>query len=250
VSTPDGSRRDADGLLELLPAAGRLVASTWWHTAEWTVGAGLRAGSRIARATLGHERAPLPISDLVGRQRPSRERGDATPSGLRERGAELLRRSADVEQTEDLHPAYARILEDLAPDEARILRLLATEGDQAAIDVKTWRPFGVGSETVQPGVTMVAARAGTRHRDRIAAYLNNLFRLGLIWFSHEPIDNLSAYQVLEAQPETAEAWERAGRARIVRRSIRLTAFGRDFCDRCLPCEGSGRGPGGGGPGQV
>jgi hypothetical protein len=42
--------------------------------------------------------------------------------------------------------------------------------------------------------------------------------------------------VLEAQPEVAEAIKRAGRARVVRRSIRLTPFGEDFCATCLPAD--------------
>ena len=49
---------------------------------------------------------------------------------LRERGAELLRLSADIHYEEDSHPAYARILDVMAPDEARILRLLMENGAQ------------------------------------------------------------------------------------------------------------------------
>jgi len=85
-------------------------------------------------------------------------------------------------------------------------------------------------------LTMIAAQAGCRHPDRVPAYLNNLHRLGLIWFSKEPIEDAAAYQVLEAQPEVLAAIKRAPRARTVQRSIRLTPFGRDFCEACLPLE--------------
>jgi len=40
--------------------------------------------------------------------------------------------------------------------------------------------------------------------------------------------------VLEAQPDAMDAIRRAGRARTVHRSVRLTDFGRDFCEVCLP----------------
>jgi hypothetical protein len=40
--------------------------------------------------------------------------------------------------------------------------------------------------------------------------------------------------VLEAQPDVIEALRSKGRGRTVRRSIALTPFGRDFCDRVLP----------------
>jgi hypothetical protein len=69
----------------------------------------------------------------------------------------------------------------------------------------------------------------------VPQYLNNLNRLGLIWFSREPLeDGRSEYQVLEAQPEVLEAIKATGRARVVRRSVHLTAFGEDFCGVALP----------------
>jgi hypothetical protein len=80
--------------------------------------------------------------------------GNHTTASLRARGAELLRRSADVRFEEDAHPAYERILTELAPDEGRILRLLALEGEQPAVDVRTARPLNVGSELVAPGLSI------------------------------------------------------------------------------------------------
>ncbi|MBV9100880.1 MAG: DUF4393 domain-containing protein [Candidatus Dormibacteraeota bacterium] len=153
---------------------------------------------------------------------------------MRARGAELLRRSADVDFDDSAHPAYARMLAELAPDEARILRFLRDAGPQPSIDVRTSRPLGVGSQLVGPGLTMVGQLAGCRHLDRVPSYLNNLYRLGLIWFSREPVEDANRYQVLEVQPDVAEAKHRAKRAHIVRRSIHLTPFGIDFCGVCLP----------------
>ena len=81
-----------------------------------------------------------------------------TDRELRERGAELLRRSADVEHDMDAHPAYARIISELAPDEARILRLLALKGPRPAVDVRTAGPIGrIKSDLVAPGLTMIGA---------------------------------------------------------------------------------------------
>jgi hypothetical protein len=154
---------------------------------------------------------------------------------LRERGAELLRRSADVDlDDEEAHPAYARILADLAPDEARILRLLVEKGPQPSVDVRSGLlPLRSTSELVAAGLSMIGPEAGCRHLDDVPAYLNNLFRLGLIWFSRERIPDPRNYQVLEAQPEVAEAMASAAHTRTVRRSINLTPFGRDFYELCL-----------------
>jgi hypothetical protein len=122
----------------------------------------------------------------------------------------------------------------MAPDEARVLRFLAAEGPQPAIDVRTGRPLGIGSELIAGGLSMIGLRAGVRDIQRTNAYQNNLFRLGLIWFSREEVDP-TRYQVVEVQPDVATAIKQAGRMpRIVRRSIHLTPFGEDFCRMCLP----------------
>jgi len=168
----------------------------------------------------------------------------ASPPTLREAGSELLRRSAEVD-TEDgtpddeFHPAFGRILGELHPDEARILRLLLLSGAQASVDVRTSALMGLSSQVVAPGLTMIGARAGCRHVARVPAYLNNVQRLGLIWFSQESLEDPMSYQVLEAQPEVMTAIKHAGRAKTVRRSIHLTPFGKDFCEACLPLESAG-----------
>ena len=102
------------------------------------------------------------------------------------------------------------------------------------MDVRAAKALNVGSELVAPGLSMIGAQAGVRYLDRVPAYLNNLYRLGLIWFSREPLEDPLEYQVLEAQPDVIEAMRGAGRGKTVRRSIHLTPFGEDFCRVCLP----------------
>lgn len=164
-----------------------------------------------------------------------------TEEELLARGTELLRRSADVRVVEEGHPAYARILTELTPDEARILRYLHANGPQPSIDVRTFRPLGIGSEKVAGGLNMIAEHAGCRHVDRIHPYLTNLFRLGLIEFPREQVDNPGRYQLIEAQPKVAEVLARAGRMpKIVYRRIELNDFGTAFCEICLPPSGFSR----------
>jgi hypothetical protein len=203
---------DAPGLV-------RLAVGAWFRTVAWTAETSMNA----ARSLLGED---------LEEPRPSN--GDRAPS-LRDRGADLLSRSADIDYEEDAHPAYARILDELAPDEARILRFLQAEGAQPAVDVRAAKVPLISSELVAPGLSMIGAGAGCRHVERVPAYLNNLYRLGLIWFSREPLEDPLSYQVLEAQPEVLGAMRAAGRsARTVRRQILLTPFGDDFCCVCLP----------------
>ena len=174
-----------------------------------------------------------PSGQVNGRPNPA---GPHVPS-LRERGAELLERSRDVWNEDVAHPAYERILDELAPDEARILLLLLQGGPQPSVDVRTGGPIGlVNSQLVAPGLTMIGARAGCRYLDQVPSYLNNLFRLGLIWFSREALRDPMDYQVVEAQPDVQEAVHSVKFAKVVRRSIHLTPFGEDFCRTCLVGE--------------
>lgn len=245
-------------LIRAAPAMARITAAAWWRTTRWTLGVSVRTGARVVRAARTGEspaqlfqeaetdvraylRALLGDGEPDGAASEAESNGfpgqDATPAALRRRGAELLNRSAEVELDEDIHPAYARILEELAPDEGRILRLLATEGSQPAVDVRSGAlPIGVNSQLVAGGLTMIGAEAGCRHADqaRVHVYLDNLNRLGLIWFSREALEDIRRYQVLEAQPEVIDALRGAGRGRTVRRTIQLTPFGEDFCEMCLP----------------
>lgn len=249
-------------LIAAAPGLARIAAATAWRTTAWSTAIGVRAGTRVIEAATSGESAGELLqraeAELAGYLRGLGEmletevdagRADAahrnggpprgevaeSPESLRERGAELLRQSAEVESAEEAHPAYARILDALAPDEARILRLMALEGPQPSVDVRSGLPVNIGSELIAPGLTMIGMEAGCSHSDRVQAYLNNLFRLGLIWFSREPVSDPIRYQVLEAQPDVTDALREAGRlGRTIRRSIQLTPFGRDFCSTCLP----------------
>ena len=263
----DSSERRSRGPVRATVGVARIGAAAWWRTTIWTASATVRVSSRVMRAAASGEppvdlfksgardareyaRRVLGIVDpdqtLRNAATEIRGRRSAAENGsngggpvrtLRDRGAELLRQSADVNFEEEAHPAYARILDDLAPDEARILRLLVLEGSQPAVDVRSgWIPMNSASEMVASGISMVGEEAGCRCLEDVPAYLNNLFRLGLVWFSREPIADPLRYQVLEAQPPVIKAMEEAGRGRTVRRSIELTPFGRDFCELCLPLE--------------
>ncbi|MBS43712.1 MAG: hypothetical protein CMH83_11245 [Nocardioides sp.] len=261
--------RRPDAVVDTLPGLARVAAGAAWHTADWSARTSIRSWARVARAlTDGDEAAALvrdagraadvvsalaravsdgrPVADALveaGRslgsiaEHPSEAVVDGQvvhervrqPS-LRERGQDLLEASRDVWRQDVSHPAYERILDDLAPDEARVLVLLAEKGPQPSVDVRTGGPIGmVSSQLVAPGLTMIGARAGARYPEKVPSYLNNLFRLGLVWFSTESLKDPMEYQVLEAQPDVLAAMHSVTFAKVVRRSIHLTPFGEDFC---------------------
>jgi hypothetical protein len=245
----------ATGSANVVPELARLAAGTWWRAVTWSLETSLTAtGAVLRRATSGDPPASV-LTGLASDARAAARRAlglgeqaaapgapevlasAGTTDELRAQGGELLRRSNDVHVVEDTHPAFARILAEITPDEARILRFLYVDGAQPAVDVRTNRPFGVGSQLVEGGLSMIGEQAGCRSVERIHPYLTNLARLGMVDFSKEQVSNPQRYQLVEAQPKVADALKRAGRwPRTVHRSIALSSFGQEFCRTCLPLD--------------
>lgn len=272
---PGAPRRPSPGLLAIrpnpamlraAPNVARVAAVSTLHLIGWTVGAAAAGANYVVRRSVEGQPPTAILQEAAGDLRnfalralgidprsvptislgapdsaPGPERNPVRGASTRElqrRGIELLRRSNDVNVVEDTHPAFARILSEITPDEARILRFVYLEGPQPALDIRTFRPLGIGSELVAAGMSMIGEHAGLRNLDRIDQYLTNLSRLGLVDFSKEPVSNPNRYQVIEAQPKTITAMKSAGRApKLVQRSIRLTSFGEEFVRTCLPLNG-------------
>ena len=268
VVNPHHHGADGPDGIDALPGLAILAASAAINAAEWSARTGLKAGARLLQVAARPDTAPDAINDLrrsvrdlareltgyadleerVARVVPDpivdrwpslppatqdRETGPGEDT-LAERGDELLRRSSDVRYEEEAHPAYERILTELAPDEGRILRLLLLSGPQPSVDVRTGGPLGlISSQLIAPGLNMIGARAGCRYVDRVPQYLNNLFRLGLVWFSRETLRDPLPDQVVEAQPEVLAAMKTQRFTKCVRRSIHHTPFGEDFCRTAL-----------------
>lgn len=250
-------RRPSPTVVRAVPGLARVAAVSAWHLMSWSVGATAAGAGYVARRAVDGEPATAILQDAANDLRtvawkalglqgsmlptpqPAPPRGGrASAADLQRRGTDLLRRSNDVHVVEDTHPAFSRILSEITPDEARILRFIYLEGPQPSIDIRTWRPLGIGSVLIAGGMSMVAEHAGLRNIDRIDPYLTNLSRLGLVEFSKEQVSNPTRYQVIEAQPKVITALKKAGRSpKMVQRSIRLTAFGEEFVRTCLPLNG-------------
>ena len=267
-STPaEVARRPRPSVVRAAPGLARVAAVSAVHALSWGIGASIAGANYLARRALDGQPATAIVQDAANDLRgaalkalgvqldgvPNVSVGltiggggssdrplppNATTRDLQKRGEDLMRRSNDVHVVEDTHPAFARILSEITPDEARVLRFLYLEGPQPALDIRTWRPLGIGSELVAAGMSMIGEHAGLRNVERIDLYLTNLSRLGLLDFSPEPVSNPTRYQVIEAQPKVAAALKQAGRApRLVQRSVRLTTFGEEFVRTCLPLNG-------------
>ena len=181
---------DLPELARAAPGLARIAAAAGWRGVAWAADAYGRGASRVVRAATSGAPAGQVVQEAGaemreyarellglpnGSARGGRERrrsdgveADSSVQALRRRGTELLRESAELE-SDDLHPAYMRILEALSPDEGRVLRFLTRSGPQPAVDVRSGLPLA--SELVSQGHTMIGEEAGCLHRDRINPYL-------------------------------------------------------------------------------
>lgn len=243
-----------------LPGVARIAAGSALNTAEWSLTQTVGLSKRLITAThnpeemvaLAHElgvavnvvgslaqsvAGGLPLSEAVANA--GHEYGEGgrlhvrlenDRRRLRESGELLLARSRDVWDNETGHPAYEKIIGELTQDEARILILLVRKGPQASVDVRTGGPLGYfNSELIATRLTMIGPRAACRHQGDVPSYLNNLGRLGLLEWSAERLPDPAPYQVLEVQPDVLAAIKSVRFPKLIRRSVLLTPFGRDFC---------------------
>jgi hypothetical protein len=220
----------------------------------WTLGSGVAVARRVGDAVRSGQ-APTELIDalrdesldalrrVLGVTDLEQRVGFAVPEGhsrdthapptqtevLRNRTAVLLRRSADVRDEVEIHPAFLAIVDELTPDEARILRLLATKGRQAVLD---FHLIELSGEIEKVGrVSFVGTHSGLSHPEELPSYLDNLERLGLTRVTRIAVNDDTIYEVLAAQPE-AEVVKRKGLAGIQvrpgRRSLELTDLGSAF----------------------
>jgi hypothetical protein len=253
--------------IELVPGLARLAVGAWIRGAEWGVGTTVRAAQRLGSAAVSGESAVELIGEVrdealsglhaalaaleqdesaqAARQEATAERhgwarGAVRAQSLRERGAALFERSADVGRDDGVHPGFDRIVDQLAPDEARILKLLVNEGPQPIVYVNKAAPLGIGAREVARRLSIIDREAGCMHSEHVPAYLDNLVRLGLVAIRRDPIPDEQAYQVVEAQPEVVEAMKSVNgtlfRGHSTRRSVHVTDFGRTFCQAAFPPE--------------
>lgn len=193
----------------------------------------LEAVRRTVVHALGRPEALHIVGHVV-----SRSDHDPSPEQLRAQGDALLRQIGDpTQRPHNERAAFSRILRDLMPDEARIIRFMALAGPQPAIDVRTRKPLGVGSELIATGINLIAEMAGATYPVHNAEYLANLTRLGMILFSDERVDDPRRYSFLEAQPAASAAMARAKRTVTVHRSVRITEFGLHFANACFTLDG-------------
>jgi hypothetical protein len=238
---------------------GRLLTRTGWGLARRLPGgqALQREVQRLQDAALNEMRRMLDIPDAVSAAGMTGEEQRAVlliqntaHSGaepLRAAMSELLERSVEPNREASREYLFGNIVSQIVPDEARILAALSDGGVYAAADVVA-RGFGRGpGRVVLANVSTVGRSAGVVSPDNVPTYLTRLHNFGLIEFG-PPDEALSVqYDILatdntvRAAEATAEA-RRLGAPRLVRKTVTLSALGREFWTATDPARPGPRRP--------
>jgi hypothetical protein len=188
-----------------------------------------------------------PPSPFTPRPKGAIEGDPPSPLSPRPKGAhelpaemlgELLARSIDQTPEDARRDAFVTILRQLVPDEARIVAALSDGGGHPVIHVTAGSTLGSSTRRVLSNLSPVGQAAGVQLREMTPHYLAHLLELGLVELTPEDPEQKLKYEILESATAVREAiakiegGAKMTRARIVRRTVRLTALGHDLWAAC------------------
>lgn len=165
---------------------------------------------------------------------------------LRNMYANLLANSMTKVVKDGVHPGFVEIIKQLSPDEAKILKHMKTHPVEPTITLKYKHAAGGGVAIIRD-FSDIGERVGCEQPQNIAAYFDNMVRLGLI----VNVGNLSyltdktRYEPLKhhrwvsvyATDEQAQA-RGFDKYSFEEGFVRLSAYGENFCSVCLDVQKS------------
>jgi len=152
----------------------------------------------------------------------------------------LLERSLDQTPDDARRDAFVTLLRQLVPDEARIFAALSDGGGHPVIHVTAASTLGSATRRVRSNLSPIGQAAGVQLREMTPHYLSHLLELGLVELTPEDPEQRLKYEILESGSAVREAVaeieaaSKMTRARIVRRTVRLTRLGHDLWAACQP----------------
>ena len=223
---------------------GRALTRTGWRIARQLPGARTveREAHRLQGVAMAEARkllVPEPVPPAGRRPMPPDVRvaaivrtADTGPSPLRSAMSELLERSVEATRTDSREYLFGTIISQLVPDEARILAALGGGKHFAACDVV--QKLRRGRERVLLAhASAVGRQAGLVSPDNVATYLTRLQGFGLVEFGLEDpaldvqYDILATDATVDRARQSVEPRKR-GSVKLVRTTLRMSDFGRDF----------------------
>jgi hypothetical protein len=186
----------------------------------------LRRAARLAGEVL----ARRAVTGTVTGALPGSERSESVREPLRAAMRELLEDSADLDREQAQEDLYGAVLRQLTPDEARILAVLAAGPVFPTVDVVT------RDRTLLRNASTAGDAAGVTLREEVPSYLTRLAAFGLVEVEGERTELGTQYEVLVTDERVRAAQSCAKRAKLRRRSVRISLFGARFWAACDPAR--------------
>ena len=237
---------------------GRILGRSGWRIARQLPGGQTieREAQRLQHAAVSEARRILQIpqsSSPNGKPATAEEHraayliqtAEAGTAPLRSAMSELLERSVEATRNETREYLFGTIISQLVPDEARILAALSGGAAYAAGDL-VLRSRRTAPRVLVANASTVGRSAGVVTPDNTPTYLARLLGFGLIEFGPEDealdvqYDMLSTENVLSDAKRRVEHAKQAGTVRLVRKTVRMSALGREFWAASDPSSSSPR----------
>lgn len=225
---------------------GRLLSRSGWRLARQLPGARTveREAQRLQTVAVNEARRLLQVpqslpgmgnnagSPAEWRAADYIRNADPGTAPLRSAMSELLERSVEATRTDSREYLYGTIISQLVPDEARILAALADGTRFAASDVVQKLRRGA-PRVLLANASAIGRQAGLVSPDNVPTYLTRLQSFGLVEFGPEDESLDVQYDILATDATVQKARERVesrrrGSVKIVRTTLTISAFGREF----------------------
>jgi hypothetical protein len=231
---------------------GRLLGRSGWRIARQLPGVDVveAQAQKLRQAATAEMLRMLEVpQSMLGSSTPEEQRavmlvqnsGD-DPEPLRSAMTELLQRSTDPDRGKSRDYLFGTIVSQLVPDEARILAALAPGGHFALVDVVAKQIGRSATRTVLADVSTVGVAAGISAPVNTATYIGRLRTFGLVDIENagsdagdlapqfDALENDDAVRTARGEIDNAKL----GSARVVRKTLTLSSFGREFWSACAP----------------
>lgn len=160
---------------------------------------------------------------------------------LRDMYANLLSSSMCMVVKDDVHPGFVEIIKQLCPDEAKILKYIWKEQYVPTITVRYENEDGSGQDALR-NFSNIGELTHCERPIQINTYFDNLIRLGLIENAGliSSLTNKELYEPIKKHPVVTLFLHEGTikktpfkKSSIKEGFMRMTNFGRKFCDICL-----------------
>lgn len=238
----------AGGAIVTVARVGRLLGRAGWRIAKQLPGVTMleQQAQRLQQVAAAELLRLLEMpQQFLGTASPEEQRvmmlvqnANSDPAPLRTAMSELLSRAGSSSGGRSKEYLFGTIVSQLVPDEARVLAALAGGKQFAVVDVVA-KNVGRAARPVLANASQLGDVAGIAPARNAATYLTRLHGLGLVEFGPAADELAASYEKLAVDSAVQDARvtierNKMGGVKLIRKTVALSALGRDFWTACAP----------------